>query len=126
MAPHPTVDELAVIPLFSKLDREQLGIIAPFLSTELYPAGKNIVQEGTAGYVFFLIHDGQVDVTQNGQWLRALQPGDFFGEIAILGDNGKRTATVTARSDVTTWVMFGTNFRELQARHAEVASALKD
>jgi CRP-like cAMP-binding protein len=53
-----------------------------------------------------------------------LGPGDFFGEIAILG-HGRRTATVTTTSPVTLLVMFGAEFRRLEAAHPDIASSIR-
>jgi CRP-like cAMP-binding protein len=50
--------------------------------------------EGASGYSFFVLCEGTATVTIDGNEVRALEPGDFFGELAILGD-GRRTATVT-------------------------------
>jgi CRP-like cAMP-binding protein len=52
------------------------------------------------------------------------RPGDYFGEMAILGD-GRRMATVTATSDVTLFVLFGTEFRRLQKELPEIATRIE-
>jgi voltage-gated potassium channel len=57
--------------------------------------------------------------------LAKVAEGDFFGEMAILGD-GRRTATVTSTSPVRLLVMFGTEFRRLEAEYPMIASRLTD
>lgn len=84
-----------------------------------------MVTEGQAGYAFYVLESGKATVTRDGDELRTLEPGDFFGEIAILG-GGRRTATVTATEPVVAWVMFGTTFRTLQMARPDVAEALQD
>lgn len=121
----PTMAELREVPLFSTLDDVQLQVVATFLSTESYRSGRSIVREGEVGYVFFVIKSGQADVTQGAQVLRLLGPGDFFGEIAIVSEDGKRTATVSARTSVDVWAMLGTSFRQLQVQDPEVAETLR-
>jgi CRP-like cAMP-binding protein len=69
--------------------------------------------------------DGTAAVTSEGQSVATLGPGDFFGEIATLGD-GRRTATVTSTSPVRLLVMFGTEFRRLEAAHPEIATRLTE
>ncbi len=121
----PTMAELREVPLFSTLDDVQLQVVATFLSTESYRSGRSIVREGEVGYVFFVIKSGQADVTQGAQVLRLLGPGDFFGEIAIVSEDGKRTATVSARTSVDVWAMLGTSFRQLQVQDPGVAETLR-
>jgi CRP-like cAMP-binding protein len=120
-----TPDDLREVPLFATLDQHQLQVLADRMTTESYRSGQSIVREGDVGYTFFVMRSGMEDVTRGKVALRDLEPGDFFGELGILSQDGKRTATVTARSDVEVWAMFGTDFRALQTDDADVASALQ-
>jgi CRP-like cAMP-binding protein len=63
-------------------------------------------------------------VIQGDEELRRLGPGDFFGELSIIGD-GRRTATVKATSQVTVWNMFGTEFRNLEQHFPELAEKIR-
>jgi CRP-like cAMP-binding protein len=45
--------------------------------------------------------------------------------VAILGD-GRRSATVTSTSPVRLLVMFGTEFRRLEAAHPEIAAQIAE
>jgi voltage-gated potassium channel len=56
--------------------------------------------------------------------VNTLGPGDFFGELAILGD-GVRTATVTTTSPSRLLVLFGTEFRQLQQEQPDLASRIE-
>jgi putative peptide zinc metalloprotease protein len=62
-------------------------------------AGEVLVRQGERGAQFFIIADGQAEVSilERGEDLsvRKLKPGDFFGERALL-EGGIRTATVRA------------------------------
>jgi CRP-like cAMP-binding protein len=51
-------------------------------------------------------------------------PGDFFGEMAILGD-GRRTASVEVTAPSTVLVMFGTEFRQLEQEMPEAAARIR-
>jgi CRP-like cAMP-binding protein len=64
-------------------------------------------------------------VTVDGEERAALGPGDFFGEVAILG-NGRRTAAVRTTSPASLLVSFGTEFRQLQWAHPEPAGRIED
>ena len=45
-----------------------------------------LTREGDLGREFFVIVDGEVSVTKDGEEIRRLGPGDFFGEIALIYD----------------------------------------
>jgi CRP/FNR family transcriptional regulator, cyclic AMP receptor protein len=117
------VEELAGIPLFSALDDDQLGELAGWFQAQEVGEGTRLVGEGAHGYRFFVITDGSAAVTTEGESVATLGPGDFFGEMAILGD-GRRLATVTSTSPARLLVMFGTEFRRLEAAHPEIASRI--
>ncbi|HEY5184415.1 MAG TPA: cyclic nucleotide-binding domain-containing protein [Actinomycetes bacterium] len=122
---HPSVEDLQKVPLLAdRSDAERRGLAELFDIME-YGAGRTLVGEGRAGYAFYAINRGRVAVTHEGEQLRELGPGDFFGEIAILGKR-RRTATVTATEPVVVWVLLGSAVEELQSSRPEVAAALQD
>jgi CRP-like cAMP-binding protein len=71
-----------------------------------------------------VIAEGNAVVSADGDELATLGAGDFFGEVAILGD-GRRSATVTTTSPARLFVMFGTEFRQLQEAQPEIAAHLE-
>jgi CRP-like cAMP-binding protein len=85
---------------------------------------RHVAGEGAPGYSFFVITQGNAVVSSDGDELATLGPGDFFGEVAILGD-GRRSATVTTNSPAALLIMFGTEFRRLQEAQPEVAARLE-
>jgi CRP-like cAMP-binding protein len=117
------VADLAGVPLFASLDEAQLQELAGWFHVHNTGEGRRLVGEGAPGYTFFVILDGTAQVTADGVSLVTLGPGDFFGEIAILGA-GQRTATVTSTSPVRMLVLFGTEFRQLEAAHPAIAAEL--
>ena len=54
-----------------------------------------------------------------------LGPGDFFGEIALLGSEGVHTASVTAASPVTLAVMFGSDFHVFERDFPDASEQMK-
>jgi voltage-gated potassium channel len=117
-------DDLAGIPLFDTLEEEERAAIAPWFELQEVSPGVNLTGEGSSGYEFFVLRDGTATVTINGIEVRTLGPGDFFGELAILGD-GRRTATVTTASPAQVLVLFGTEFRRLQQEYPETAERIE-
>lgn len=60
-----------------------------------YHAGEAITRYGEVGECCYIIERGHAVIHRQGQTLRHLNPGDFFGEDALIL-NGRRTADVTA------------------------------
>lgn len=118
-----SANELAAIPLLAGLSDDEREHLARILEVEDHAAGHTIVREGTSGYAFYIIRSGTVSVTHEGRELRTMGPGEFFGEISIAGA-GRRTASVTALTPTTVWVLFGTDFRVLNDQNPTVAGAL--
>jgi CRP-like cAMP-binding protein len=105
--------ELAAVPLFDSLSEPEIKELSDWFDLQTAGEGICLAGEGASGYSFFVLADGTAAVTANGTEIATLGPGDFFGEMAILG-NGRRLATVTSTSPVKLFVMFGTEFRRLQ------------
>lgn len=120
-----SAEELSAIPLFSSLSDADLLELANWFDVQTSSEGVRLAGEGAAGYSFFILTQGSAVVTSEGADLAALGPGDFFGEIALLG-NGRRTATVTTTSPARLLVMFGTEFRELQQAHPEIVARIEE
>jgi CRP-like cAMP-binding protein len=119
-----SAEQLASVPLFKGLDDDQLSELASWVDVRVASEGIRLCGEGAPGYTFFVLADGTASVTADGEAVATLRPGDFFGEIAILG-HGRRTATVTTTSPVTLLVMFGAEFRRLEAAHPDIASSIR-
>ncbi len=112
------------VPLLAGLSTAARMALAGAFEVEDHAAGHVLVGEGQAGYAFYVIEDGVAQVSVDGEHVRDLGPGDYFGEIAIM-DQGRRTATVTAGSGLRVWVLFGTRFRGLQLDQPDVAASLE-
>jgi voltage-gated potassium channel len=119
-----TADDLAGIPLFEGLDADGRAAIASWFELQDISPGVKLIGEGCHGYTFFVLQDGSVTVTIDDDEVRTLGPGDFFGELALLGD-GTRTATVTTASPSRVLVLFGTEFRQLQQEYPEIAEQIE-
>jgi len=112
-------DALAACPFFEGLSRNELLEIAKVTEDLEVEAGKALTREGQSGSEFFVIVDGDVSVTKEGQEIRTLGPGDFFGEIALLEDT-PRTATVTAKTPLRFFVLTRQAFRSMLAHQPEL------
>jgi len=91
-----TVSELSRVSLLASVPGEELMKIARRLEREEVPPGRQVVREGEHGERFYLILSGIFAVSQEDLGpRRVLQPGDYFGEVA-LAMNVPRTASVRA------------------------------
>jgi voltage-gated potassium channel len=122
--PDATTWDLAGIALLDDLEPEELTKIAPWFEVQDVSPGVNLTGEGASGYSFYILSNGTASVTIDGVEVNTLGPGDFFGELAILGD-GVRTATVTTTSPSRLLVLFGTEFRQLQQEQPDLASRIE-
>jgi len=114
------VDLLQRVPIFSDLDRKELGRIAASMKERTFGAGDKVTSEGQTGVGFFVIESGQAKVTVGGEDRRRLGPGDYFGEVALLNESA-RTATITAESDLKCYGLTSWEFRPLVETHSSIA-----
>jgi len=90
------VTELSRIELLAGLPGETLTTIARRMEREEVPPGRRVVREGDAGERFYIVLSGMFAVSQEDLGARRLlQPGDYFGEVALAMDV-PRTASVRA------------------------------
>ena len=115
---------LETIPLFAGLtldQRERIGGVCQEIEIE---AGATLLREGDFGYAMFAILDGAADVLKDGAVIRTLQPGDVFGEIAVLA-GGRRTATVSARMPMRLLTVLNRDVWAMEEETPEVGAALR-
>jgi ATP-binding cassette, subfamily B, bacterial len=86
-----------------------------------------VARQGEPGDRFFLITRGQVDVLleRDGyeQRVNTLNEGDFFGEMALLGD-GTRAATVKTTMPTDVYSLSRQDLRDLVEQQPAIRSAL--
>jgi CRP/FNR family cyclic AMP-dependent transcriptional regulator len=116
--------EIAAIPLFAGLSKDDQRIVAQYADEVDVPAGTKLAQEGRFAYEFFAIEDGTADVTQEGAKIASLGPGDFFGEIGLLGGE-RRVASVTATSPMRLVVLTGSQLRAIESRMAPLGERIR-
>jgi hypothetical protein len=107
---------LGRVDLFDSLEAHAIEGIADRMKRVEVPAGKVVVREGDPGDRFYVVEDGEVEVTVEGRSVATLGTGNFFGEIALLRDV-PRTATVTATSSTTLLELERADFLEEVVGH---------
>ncbi len=117
-------DTLAKVPLFQPCRTVFLSSLMMTLKPVVYAAGDNIVIMGDIGREMYFINRGEAETLDaNGDVIRTLQDGDFFGEIALLLSR-PRTATVRAKSDCDMLVLEQTGFRRILRDFPEFAHSV--
>jgi CRP-like cAMP-binding protein len=122
VVPERELELLAALPLFSPLPVTTLEKLASRLESQRVSPGADVVTQGDSGERFYVIADGDVDVTHDGTHVQTLGPGGYFGEIALLHDV-PRTATVTARTELLLYSLEREAFLAAVTGHPEAAAA---
>ena len=114
---------LSRVSLFSGCSRGELGRIASLVDQLEVPKGKVLASEGDPGWEFFVVCEGQAKATKRGRKVASLGQGSFFGEMSLL-DEGPRSATVTAETDMQLLVLNSRSFSALIAENPSVSRKL--
>ena len=117
--PGAPVEALRHVPLFGGLDEDELAQVALLFKERHFSSGETVVKEGADGAAFFLIESGEADVAVRGAERTSLGPGDHFGEIALI-DEGVRSATIMATTDLVCYGLTLWEFRPLVVENGEI------
>ncbi|MCX6396341.1 MAG: cyclic nucleotide-binding domain-containing protein [Propionibacteriales bacterium] len=117
------------LPLFADCTSTEIAEVAAIADELVLRPARVLARESAEGREFVVIVSGTATVHRGREPIATLEPGDFFGEIALL--TGKpRTATVIARTAVQALVIEGHAFMTLLEHspgiRAKVESALAE
>lgn len=113
------VEVLKRVPLFADLDRRELEQVARLFKERRFSQGETVMKEGLGGAAFFVIESGEATVSVRGDERTTLKAGDYFGEIALI-DEGARTATVTAATELACFGLTLWEFGPLVRENGEI------
>ena len=119
------VELIGKVPLFSRLSKKALEDVAHIADELDIPAGKVMAKEGDRGREFFVLLEGEADVTKGDRSINTMMKGDFFGEIALV-TKMPRTASVTATTDARVLVITERDFGALLKRSPEVGRGVAE
>ena len=105
------VDRLKAVPLFSRCSKRDLEFLSSRMDEISLPADRTLLTQGKSTDTFYVLLDGEVEVSRDGSPVKRLAAGDFFGEIGML-DRGLATATVTTTGPAEALVMSHAQFRD--------------
>jgi CRP-like cAMP-binding protein len=119
-------EELKSVPLFGSLSDDARRELAVWLDEVKVSEGKHLVDEGDYAYDLFVIVEGSAEVTRDGQHVADLGPGDFFGEMGVLSEEGRRNATVVAKSDMKLLTLLHWDVDRMRKKAPEMIDQLGD
>jgi hypothetical protein len=122
VVPTEQVALLRTLPLFGPLPAATLEQLASSLTARTVAAGEVVFSQGDRGDRFYLVADGEFDVTVDRTGASREGPGGYFGEIALLRDV-PRTATVRAHTDGRLYALDRDVFIAAVTGHPESAAA---
>jgi CRP/FNR family cyclic AMP-dependent transcriptional regulator len=115
---------LRAIPLFDGLGKKERRAVARQADEVEVEVGRQLVREGEFAYEFFAIEDGSAEVRRGDQLLAELGPGDFFGEMGLIGQV-TRNASVVATSPMRVLVLTGSAFRHIERELPAVSKQIR-
>ena len=116
------LDLLRSVPIFAPLPGATLEHLAARLEPVRIPAGRDVFRQGDPGDRFYVVADGEVDVTIDGRLSAVIEPRGYFGEIALLRDI-PRTGTARARTDAELYALERDEFISAVTGHPASAQA---
>lgn len=114
------VEVIERVPFFANMGPRDVEGIAALFKERRFAAGETVTKEGAGGAAFFVIESGEATVSIGGRTRATLGTGDYFGEIALI-DEGARSATITASSELVCYGLTYWEFRPLVQQNATIA-----
>lgn len=124
---HSTISVLKENILFQDLNFKELRMLENIVNVRNYRPGESVFRQGEVGVGMYLIAKGSVNVyveefaPQTGEiqpnLVTQLKQGGFFGEMALVEDNGRRSASVSAHDECVLIGFFKPDLIELVERN---------
>lgn len=120
-------DLLANNFIFEELSGKELSFIETLVHIRKYRPGEHVFKQGEVGVGMYIVINGNVDITieddsidsttEGAVYVTRLAHGDFFGEISLIEEGGRRTANAIAHNEVTLLGFFKPDLAELVERN---------
>ncbi|MBC8103838.1 MAG: cyclic nucleotide-binding domain-containing protein [Cytophagales bacterium] len=122
---------LEKMPFLRSLSETQRTALTDLTTYSTFPENHLICREGTIGEAMYFIESGEVlsythDAGGARKEFRALGPGEFFGEVALLS-GGTRSSNVVAIREVSVYALHHENLNAFLQVHPDIPlSMLKE
>lgn len=119
------LDYLKKLPIFSGLDETSVAWLADRLEAQHFGADHVLFREGDISNVLYIIKSGRVNIVieevhNQPLVINHLGPGDFFGEMAVLGGE-RRTAGAVISSPAEIYVLKSNDIALASKAHPQLA-----
>ncbi len=117
------------IPLFQNVPSGDLVKMVNELPVETYEPGSYLFRDGDPGEHLYVVIEGDLEIllaadSPDEMLLKVCGPGEYVGEMGLILADGKRTATVRAKTKARTWVMSRAKFTQVLQRWPVIAYSM--
>ena len=116
---------LRVHSAFSRLPRSALAVLLAELEPLSAADGEVVLRQGDAGDALYLVEDGRLRVERDGEQLRIVHAGEFFGELSLYRGEPV-SATVSAAGDVRLLRLGKATFERLLHENPAFGAAVRE
>jgi len=116
---------VARVPLFNHLDAAVIARLIGLLTARRAAAGEVIITKGEEADAMYFITSGKVEIELPTGPVY-LSEGDFFGEMALVDERQRRSATVIAARTCNLLVLSARDFKHLVHANAEIGEAVNE
>jgi CRP-like cAMP-binding protein len=120
--------------LFQDLSDRELRFVENIVHVRNYHAGEPVFRQGEVGVGMYIIAKGRIEIFVTGNnalteenrdiYITQLLPSDFFGELSLVEDNGRRTASAIARDESLLIGFFKPDLLEILSRNPSAGTKI--
>lgn len=114
---------LAALPVFEGLKKRDLVLVERILHDRRYKNGETVFVQEEPGAAMYIVQEGAVTILRDGNRLALLEPGSFFGEMALLED-APRSATAEAAGETLLLALSQPDLMALLERHPKIGARI--
>jgi CRP-like cAMP-binding protein len=120
--------------LFRDLTDGEIRFLERCVHVRHYHIGESVFRQGEVGVGMYLVVKGRVEIylvdpsaaseESREIYITQLLANDFFGELSLVEENGRRTATAVAREETTLIGFFKPDLLEILARRPAMGTRI--
>jgi len=120
--------------LFRDLSDSEIRFVERCVHVRHYHTGESVFRQGEVGVGMYLVAKGRIEIyvidpsatsEENREiYVTQLLSGDFFGELSLVEENGRRTATAVAREEALLVGFFKPDLKEILARRPAMGTKI--